>query len=173
MISNIVVGCVSRELLDLEKIALNQQKNVKFRPEKFPGLTLKIDEPKSTVLLFSNGKLMSLGSKSIHATILCFEKVYSILKNLGYKAHFINFKIHNFVVSDSINKHINLSKFYYKYRKQCILEQEFFPGVEIKFETPRCTCILFRTGKFYVTGCKNKNDAFNVCKRVKSFVVNL
>jgi len=57
MISNIVVGFVSRELLDLEKFALNQdKKDVKYSPEKFPGLNLKINDSKSTILLFSNGK---------------------------------------------------------------------------------------------------------------------
>ena len=37
--------------------------NVEYEPEQFPGAILRIAEPKITLLLFKNGKMICAGAK--------------------------------------------------------------------------------------------------------------
>ena len=49
--------------LDLFKTAMESD-NVEYEPEQFPGAILRIHEPKLTLLLFKNGKLICAGAKN-------------------------------------------------------------------------------------------------------------
>lgn len=51
--------------IDLENLAVEQ--GMIYEPEQFPGVILKIDKPyKSTILIFSSGKLVITGLKNEH-----------------------------------------------------------------------------------------------------------
>ena len=49
--------------LNLNILAIELE-NTEYEPEQFPGLVYKLDEPTTTFLLFSNGKLVCTGTKS-------------------------------------------------------------------------------------------------------------
>jgi TATA-box binding protein (TBP) (component of TFIID and TFIIIB) len=42
-----------------------------------------------------------------------------------------------------------------------------FSACILRFEVPRCACLVFATGKAVVTGCKNEDDAKAACKRLE------
>ena len=49
--------------LDLYAIA-QKVRDVEYEPEQFPGAILKLKVPRSSLLLFKNGKVICTGSKS-------------------------------------------------------------------------------------------------------------
>jgi TATA-box binding protein (TBP) (component of TFIID and TFIIIB) len=59
-IDNIVAFAFIADSLDIEQIA-EKLPEFKYNPTEFPGLTLKIDNPKSAVLLLSSGKAICTG----------------------------------------------------------------------------------------------------------------
>ena len=59
---NLVATAELNMTLDLFKIAMALD-NVEYEPEQFPGAILRIAEPKLTLLLFKNGKLICAGAK--------------------------------------------------------------------------------------------------------------
>jgi transcription initiation factor TFIID TATA-box-binding protein len=59
---NLVATAELDMTLDLFKIAMSLD-NVEYEPEQFPGAILRISEPKLTLLLFKNGKLICAGAK--------------------------------------------------------------------------------------------------------------
>jgi len=62
-VQNIVAsGSIDMDL-NLNFLALELQ-NTEYEPEQFPGLVYKLDEPVTTFLLFSNGKLVCTGTKN-------------------------------------------------------------------------------------------------------------
>ncbi len=58
---NLVATAELNMTLDLFKIAMELD-NVEYEPEQFPGAILRIAEPKLTLLLFKNGKLICAGA---------------------------------------------------------------------------------------------------------------
>jgi len=62
-VQNIVASGSINVDLNLNILALELE-NTEYEPEQFPGLVYKLDEPTTTFLLFSNGKLVCTGTKS-------------------------------------------------------------------------------------------------------------
>jgi transcription initiation factor TFIID TATA-box-binding protein len=63
-VQNIVATTSLEKEVSLTKLARTQP-NTEYNPETFPGLVLRIKEPKSAVLVFSSGNLVCTGTKSI------------------------------------------------------------------------------------------------------------
>ena len=61
---NLVVTTDLKHKLQLEKIAYTLS-NVEYNPEQFPGLVMRIKEPKTSALLFTSGKIVCTGAKDI------------------------------------------------------------------------------------------------------------
>ncbi len=62
-VQNIVAsGSIDLDL-NLNVLALELE-NTEYEPEQFPGLVYKLNEPTTTFLLFSNGKLVCTGTKN-------------------------------------------------------------------------------------------------------------
>ncbi|MFH1895418.1 MAG: hypothetical protein ABIJ74_02450, partial [archaeon] len=59
---NLVATANLKHQLDLFNTALNLD-NVEYEPEQFPGAILRLDDPKITLLLFKNGKVICAGAK--------------------------------------------------------------------------------------------------------------
>lgn len=62
-VQNIVASGKINVDLNLNILALELE-NTEYEPEQFPGLVYKLDDPTTTFLLFSNGKLVCTGTKS-------------------------------------------------------------------------------------------------------------
>ena len=61
-IQNIVASASLGGRIDLESATLSLGKTM-YEPEQFPGAILRIQEPKLTLLLFKNGKMICAGAK--------------------------------------------------------------------------------------------------------------
>ena len=57
-IENVVATVVVEitEKIDLNQIA-RKHADVEYNPERFPGLVMRIEKPKATILIFSTGKI--------------------------------------------------------------------------------------------------------------------
>jgi len=66
--------------VDLEEMALIV--NGIYEPEQFPGLILRQDKPKVTYLVFSSGKIVIAGSKSLEEVNEAASKIKDIIDNI-------------------------------------------------------------------------------------------
>ena len=62
-IVNIVVSTGLEKDIPLEKMAATLP-NTEYNPEQFPGLVLRIKEPKTSALIFSSGKVVCTGART-------------------------------------------------------------------------------------------------------------
>ena len=62
-IVNMVAAASLDQNLDLYSLAVGIP-NIEYEPEQFPGAILKIKEPKVSLLLFKNGKIICSGASS-------------------------------------------------------------------------------------------------------------
>ncbi|MHA2061795.1 MAG: TATA-box-binding protein [Candidatus Sifarchaeia archaeon] len=86
IIQNIVASANLQNKVDLETTA-DLLDNVMYEPEQFPGLIYRMREPKTVLLVFTTGKIVSTGSKSKKIVHESVNKLYELLDDydLFYK----------------------------------------------------------------------------------------
>jgi len=85
-IENIVatVSVQIEEKIDLKLIA-QKCAGVEYNPERFPGLIMRVEKPRATVLVFSTGKMVITGIKDSEEVTNVVEKVIKNINNIGIK----------------------------------------------------------------------------------------
>ena len=81
-IENIVVAVNLGRDLNLDQLAF-QLEDSEYEPEQFPGLVYRIYDPKVAFLLFSSGRVVCAGAKSLDAVRKAVKKLEAKLKSLG------------------------------------------------------------------------------------------
>lgn len=156
-VQNIVATASLGKPVPLTKLARTQP-NTEYNPETFPGLVLRIKEPKSAVLVFSSGNLVCTGTKSIAQVKKVIEEVIKQLKKISVNITVQpKIKVQNIVASGTIDLKLNLN-FLALELENTEYEPEQFPGLVYKLIEPNATFLLFSNGKLVCTGTKNKQQ---------------
>ena len=80
-IENIVVAIDLQKELNLDQLAF-QLEDSEYEPEQFPGLVYRIMEPKVAFLLFSSGRVVCAGAKSLDSVKIAVKKLEAKLRSL-------------------------------------------------------------------------------------------
>ncbi len=154
-VQNIVATTSLEKDVSLTKLARTQP-NTEYNPDTFPGLVLRIAEPKSAVLVFSSGNLVCTGTKSVAQVKEVVNQVIKQLKKIGVTVTIKpKITVQNIVASGAINLDLNLNTLSLEL-ENTEYEPEQFPGLVYKLEDPTATFLLFSNGKLVCTGTKNK-----------------
>jgi transcription initiation factor TFIID TATA-box-binding protein len=143
--------------------------NCKYTPEKFSALFLKIINPKCTVLIFGNGKIVLTGLKTkieCRKTILKLEDL--LFDKCGCRVKAKKTKFQNFVVSHSLEHNVNLEKFYDLFKHQCTYTPEIFPGLNLSIDN--ITVLIFHSGKIVFTGVRKVTEIKKSLSTVKNMI---
>lgn len=162
--------------LILKQIAL-QIENTQYNPSKFTGLIMRLKEPKTTALIFPNGKLVCLGAKTEEDSIKACRKYAKIIKSLNYPVVFKNFRIQNIVGSCNAKFKIHLRELYnymVLYNGKVTYETELFPGLiyhyldknEKKGVKANIVFLIFKSGKIVISGAKIREQIYNSFEKV-------
>jgi len=156
-IQNIVATTALEKPVPLTKLARTQP-NTEYNPETFPGLVLRIKEPKSAVLVFSSGNLVCTGTKTQSQIRQVVDEVIKQLKKVNVDVTIKpKIEVQNIVASGTINLQLNLN-YLALAMENTEYEPEQFPGLVYKLENPNATFLLFSNGKLVCTGTKNKQQ---------------
>jgi transcription initiation factor TFIID TATA-box-binding protein len=156
-IQNIVATTALGKDVPLVKLAKTIP-NTEYNPEQFPGLVLRIKEPKSAVLVFSSGNLVCTGTKSIAQVKKVIEQVIKTVKKINVKVtDKPKITVQNIVASGTINMKLNLN-YLALALENTEYEPEQFPGLVYKLVEPNATFLLFSNGKLVCTGTKNNQQ---------------
>jgi len=144
-IQNIVATTSLNTKVPLVKL-VRSQSNTEYNPEQFPGLVLRINKPKSAVLVFNSGNLVCTGTKSIAQVQEVIVQVIKQLKKIGVKVKGKpKINVQNIVASGEIKYILNLNEITLSL-ENTEYEPEQFPG------------LVFSNGKLVCTGTKNKKQ---------------
>ena len=156
-IQNIVATTSLEKPIPLTKLARTNP-NTEYNPETFPGLVLRIKEPKSAVLVFSSGNLVCTGTKSVSQVKRVIQEVIKQLRKINVNVTIKpKITVQNIVASGSINLKLNLNYLALE-MENTEYEPEQFPGLVYKLIEPNATFLLFSNGKLVCTGTKNKKQ---------------
>jgi len=167
-IQNIVATTSLEKLIPLTKLARTNP-YTEYNPETFPGLVLRVKEPKSAVLVFSTGNLVCTGTITVSQVKKVIQSVIKQLKKINVN---ITTKpkitVQNIVASGMINLKLNLN-FLALEMENTEYEPEQFPGIVYKLTEPNATFLLFNNGKFVCTGTKNRQQLeYSIDKLLKN-----
>ena len=156
-IVNIVVSSALEKDVPLEKMAAALP-NTEYKPAQFPGLVLRIKDPKTSALIFSSGKIVCTGARTMEEVD---KSVLSIIKSLKKLDINVTIKpiitVQNIVASGSIGMDLNLNVLGIKL-PNTEYEPEQFPGLVHKLKGTNATFLLFSNGKIVCTGTKTEEQ---------------
>ena len=154
---NIVVSTSLKHDIPLEKMAATLS-NTEYNPEQFPGLVIRIKEPKTSALIFSSGKVVCTGARSMDKVEESIKKIIKSLEKINVKITIKpEIKIQNIVASGSVGMDLNLNTLAMKL-ENTEYEPEQFPGLVYKLAAAKATFLLFSNGKIVCTGTKSEKE---------------
>jgi transcription initiation factor TFIID TATA-box-binding protein len=156
-IENIVASASLSEKIKLEKI-FESVEGAEYEPEQFPGLVYRIDKPKAAALIFSSGRVICTGARSVDEVKEIFKKIVSVMKKAGIEVQKdYKIDIENIVASVKFDSRLNLDTIAFNL-EDSEYEPEQFPGLVYRMEQPRVAFLLFSSGKLICTGGRSVKD---------------
>jgi len=142
-----------------EKIELNQiarkLNGVEYNPGRFPGLIMRIEKPRATILVFSTGKMVITGLRDGSEALKVVEKVIKNIKKTGIKVMNPEINIVNIVASGDLHTNIDLNMAAIVL-ENTMYEPEVFPGIIYRMQEPKAVFLIFSTGRIVCTGARQK-----------------
>lgn len=155
-IENVVATVVVEitEKIDLNQIA-RKLPEVEYNPERFPGLVMRIEKPRATILIFSTGKMVVTGMRKAKEAPRVVEKVLKNIRKADIKVANPEITIQNIVASGDLHTNIDLNMAAIV-MEFAMYEPEVFPGLIYRMQDPKTVFLIFSTGRIVCTGAKNK-----------------
>lgn len=180
-IQNVVVSANIFATLPLEKLAVILD-NSDYTPETFPGLIYKVEDEslsfkKASFLLFSSGRIICAGTKSIKAARDAVKHVVEDLKDVGIEiTKKPQITVQNMVASGSVGGKLNLNEIVFLF-DNTEYEPEQFPGLVYKLkgedQLQNITFLLFGTGKIVIAGAKSEREIKDSVKFLRAQLIDV
>ena len=171
-VQNIVATTSLGKEVSLTKLARTQS-NTEYNPEQFPGLVLRIEKPKSAVLVFSSGNLVCTGTKSIAQVKEVINAVIKQIAKIGVKVtQKPKITVQNIVASGSIDLKLNLNILALQL-ENTEYEPEQFPGLVYRIKEPKVAMLLFGSGKIVCAGARKTEDVSLAVEKVLKELTSL
>lgn len=171
-IVNIVISTSLEHKIPLERLIMDLP-NTEYNPEQFPGLIMKIREPRASFLIFSSGKIVCTGTKSLEEVELAIEKLIEYMKKVDIKIIIKpKIRVENVVASSDIDMKLDLNEIAIKLTN-VEYEPEQFPGLVFKIhDETGATFLIFGNGKIVCTGTKSDKDVHIAIKNLMEVLKN-
>ncbi len=147
------------EYIDLDHFSI--QTGLDFDPDRFPGMTYKIAEPKVCALIFRSGRIVITGAKKISDVETALDTTYKALVAEGCSLWpNYNYEIGNVVVTHDLGRELNLAHLTMSLpMARTEWEPEQFPGLIYRLGGLSAVCLIFSSGKCVITGNNSLEDA--------------
>lgn len=149
--------------IDLAKVARTTS-NSTYDRKRFAAITLRIENPKTTALLFSSGKVVITGATSRQMSIYAARGIVQMLRRLFPYDRFEQtlFTIQNVVCNVNIPfvKEIDVHRMYKEQASHTTFQPSIFPGLIFRPEKSPVVLLVFKSSRIVVTGAKQYQDVY-------------
>ncbi len=165
-IENVVatVAMDIKEKIDLNVLA-RKYADCEYNPERFPGLVMRVADPKATILVFSTGKMVVTGLRQASEAKAVVDTVVQRIKKAKIEVANPVITVQNIVASGDLHTPIdlNMAAVVMEY---AMYEPEVFPGLIYRMQDPKTVFLIFSTGKIVCTGGKTKEIVAQAVKKL-------
>ncbi|RLJ02867.1 MAG: TATA-box-binding protein [Candidatus Aenigmatarchaeota archaeon] len=170
-IENVVASASLNVKIDLSKLLTLP--GTEYEPEQFPGLVLRMRDPKAAALIFSSGKIVCTGAKSPELARKAIDNVIKNIRSVGIKVKkAANVTIENIVASTKLDQELKLNEIAFAL-PNAEYEPEQFPGLVYRMDDPKVAFLLFGSGKVVCTGGKSIEDIKRAIDKVEKKLAKL
>jgi transcription initiation factor TFIID TATA-box-binding protein len=156
-IENIVASATFGVRIPLEEM-VEHLEGAEYEPEQFPGLIYRVKDPKAAMLVFSSGKIVCTGARSVEYVRKAVEKLAVMIRSLKIDVpNKYKIQIENIVASAQIPARLDLDKIAFELENS-EYEPSQFPGLVFRMKNPNATFLLFGSGKVICTGIRKIED---------------
>ncbi len=142
----------------------------KYDPTIFPALVSASRFPKATNSVFTSGRIVSTGAKSLEEGLLAVYKFLFYLQQVfGDHLTVFNFTCTNIVCSASLGGRLNLDLFIMDNATKATWQPDNFAGANYRTELPTIVFVMFKTGKIVIAGFKSTQVIKIAQERMKVF----
>ncbi len=167
-VENVVASIDLHGHIDVEEVA-DELHPVHYDPSIFPGAAYKMDPFGVTFLIFTSGKLVCTGAKSIETIKKATKELRWILESLGMKfGGEPEIQVQNIVAAGDIGlgrlelDEVALTLPNVEY------EPEIFPGIVYRVRNSGMAILIFNSGKIVVSGAKGEEDILRAIDDLKN-----
>ena len=157
-IENIVVYAQIADSFNIQQLS-EEMPEFLYNPDDFSGVTLKLDEPKTAVLILPNGRAICTGAKTIEDAETSIKKVANKLKKAGFTIKSKpKIETQNIIASIDVDKELHLSS---------ISKGRIMESVNYEMDDLGVILLLFSSGKSVCTGARTEEDASKAFEMMK------
>lgn len=158
-IENVIVTTDIEADLNLNDIA-SVIPEVDYDRKSFPGIVIKLDNPKTVTFILKSGKTVCTGGKSFKESRIALEAITQKLKDSGVKIKddlYIDVK--NIIVSLNLQTKLNLEEVGTVFNWQKMkYEPDQFPGLIYETDIDNVSILVFDSGKIVCSGAKKLSE---------------
>ncbi len=150
-IENVVASVEVDAKIDLNLLA-RKQRDAEYNPEQFPGLMLRVKNPKATILVFNSGRMVITGLRRESEAEKAVENVIAKIRKAGITVSGKpKITIQNIVASGDLHSRVDLDMAQMALER-CLYEPEVFPGLIYRMKTPKAVFLIFSSGRIVCAG---------------------
>ena len=130
---------------------------LEYNRAKFAAAMMRLQEPKTTLLIFSAGNMVCTGGKNMDETRYAARLLVRVLNENGYPAARLN-ELYgtNCVAGTDVRCPLRLQDIATEHSLNTSYEPQVFPGcVFRRFHGEKVVFLVFRTGKMVITGVQD------------------
>jgi len=157
--------------IDLKTVAL-KARNAEYNPKRFAATIMRLQEPKTTALIFHSGKMVCTGAKSEALARVATRKFAKILQKLGFPTQFKEFQVQNMTGCCDLGFPIRLEGLAFAHSQFCQYEPEIFPGLNFRMLSPKVVLLIFVSGKIVLTGAKDFGQLYQAFENIYPVLCN-
>jgi transcription initiation factor TFIID TATA-box-binding protein len=158
IIQNMVFTALLGTPLNLRFTARKRHSRVDLNPHKFASSIFRSMWPKTTVLLFSTGKVVITGCKSRWCAYISVTAIIRMLIDIGIPIMTRKIILQNVVGSTNVGEALDTDYLAHVMQEQSSYETDLFPGLVYRPYNANVTILCFKSGKMVLTGCKDEED---------------
>jgi transcription initiation factor TFIID TATA-box-binding protein len=155
-IENVVASVEVDAKIDLNLLA-RKQRDAEYNPEQFPGLMLRVKNPKATILVFNSGRMVITGLRRESEAERAVENVVAKIRRAGIPVSGTpKITVQNIVASGDLHSRVDLDMAQMALER-CLYEPEVFPGLIYRMKTPKAVFLIFSSGRIVCAGTNKES----------------
>jgi transcription initiation factor TFIID TATA-box-binding protein len=169
-IQNVVAVVTLDQKIDLLAI-MKVFRNVKYDPERFPGLLFRLNRPKTSTLIFTTGKMVCTGARSEREAFGAVRRVVRELRKEGFIiSRSPKIDVVNIVGTADVGGEVDLESMA-DILDDVLYEPEQFPGLIYRMKDPKVVVLIFRSGKIVLTGADREEQIHEAAEKMRGILV--
>jgi len=152
--------------VDLRQIAF-ALRNAEYNPRKQESLTLRLQSPRTTVLMRSSGACTILSASSEEQLRRSARKVVKLVQKCGLPdARLDNYDICSIGAKVDLGFPVRLEQLAAKWRRHALYEPELYCGCVFRMRSPKATFQITAGGKMTIMGLKRMEHIHDCLRRI-------